>query len=97
MTAQTSSDLTDRAWVTRCALSRICGVCARPLGRPIAFVGSLDEVEHHAFHLPPLHLDCARDLAGEAQQIVTTAAFEFVRSAKEDLDRRPSFQPSSLL
>lgn len=35
-----STDLLDKAWVTRCALSRICGVCAEPLGRPIAFVGT---------------------------------------------------------
>ena len=33
----------DRAWVTQCALSRICGVCERPLGRPIAFVGTVEE------------------------------------------------------
>ena len=29
-----------RAWVTQCALSRICGVCEGALGRPIAFVGT---------------------------------------------------------
>jgi hypothetical protein len=29
--------------------------------------------------------------------IVTTAGFEFVRPGREDLDRRPSFQPNSLL
>jgi hypothetical protein len=36
-------------------------------------------------------------LVGEATQVVTTAGFEFVRPAKEDLDRRPTFQPNSLL
>ena len=29
--------------------------------------------------------------------LVTTAAFEFVRPGREDLDRRPTFQPNSLL
>ena len=38
-------------WVTQCALSRICGACARPLGRPIAFVGTAEEVGRNAFHL----------------------------------------------
>jgi hypothetical protein len=92
-----STDLLDRSWVTRCALSRICGVCAEPLGRPIAFVGTAAEVGRNAFHLPPLHLGCAQALAGEATQVVTTAGFEFVRPAKEDVDKRPTFQPNSLL
>jgi hypothetical protein len=92
-----STDLIDRSWVTRCALSRICGVCAEPLGRPIAFVGSAEEVGRNAFHLPPLHLDCAQVLVGETTHVVTTAGFEFVRPAKEDLDKRPTFQPNSLL
>lgn len=87
----------DRAWVTQCALSRICGVCERPLGRPIAFVGTPDEVGRNAFHLPPLHLECAGALMGEGAELVTTAGFEFVRPAKEDADRRPTFQPNSLL
>jgi hypothetical protein len=29
--------------------------------------------------------------------LVTTAAFEFVRPATEDLDRRPTFQPHAIL
>jgi hypothetical protein len=87
----------DRKWVTQCALSRICGVCARPLGRPIAFAGTAEEVARNAFHLPPLHVECAGSLLGELTQLVTTAGFEFVRPAKEDLDRRPTFQPNSLL
>ena len=88
----------DRAWVTQCALSRICGVCERPLGRPIAFVGTPEEVGRNAFHLPPLHVGCADSLrGGAATEIVTTAGFEFVRPAKEDADRRPTFQPNSLL
>jgi len=92
-----STELLDRSWVTRCALSRICGVCGDPLGRPIAFVGSAEEVGRNAFHLPPLHLECAQELVGETTQVVTTAGFEFVRPAKEDVDKRPTFQPNSLL
>jgi hypothetical protein len=83
--------------VTQCALSRICGVCARPLGRPIAFVGTPEEVGRNAFHFPPLHLECARGLVDGSTRIVTTAGFEFVRPAREDADRRPTFQPNSLL
>jgi hypothetical protein len=92
----------DRAWVTQCALSRICGVCARPLGRPIAFVGTAEEIGRNAFHYPPLHVDCAPSLiAGsplkESTELITTAGFEFVRPAKQDVDRRPTFQPNSIL
>lgn len=87
----------DRRWVTQCALSRICGVCERPLGRPIAFVGTAEEVGRNAFHLPPLHLECTPSLLGDAMQVVTTAGFEFVRPTSYDEDRRPTFQPNSLL
>ena len=88
--------------VTQCALSRICGVCAESLGRPIVFVGTPEEVARNAFHAPPLHRDCADDLlrlpaADPSWQVVETAGFEFVRAAREDLDRRPTFQPNSLL
>ena len=88
----------DRAWVTQCALSRICGVCERPLGRPIAFVGTAEEIGRNAFHYPPLHVECAGALLGDGStELVTTAGFEFVRPAKEDVDRRPTFQPNSIL
>ena len=85
--------------VTQCALSRICGSCGRPLGRPIAFVGTELEVGRNAFHFPPLHVDCAQALVAQVpdRRVVTTAAFEFVRPGREDLDRRPTFQPNSLL
>ena len=88
--------------VTQCALSRICGVCAESLGRPVVFVGTADVVGRNAFHAPPLHDSCAADLlrwrgADPAWQVVTTAGFEFVRPAREDVDRRPTFQPNSLL
>jgi hypothetical protein len=94
-------DLHDRRWVIRCALSRICGDCGTSLGRPVVFLGTPDEVARNAFHLPPLHLACAEDLrrrpgADPAWQLVTTAAFEFVRPAREDLDREPRFEPSVL-
>ena len=51
----------------------------------------------NAFHLPPMHVACAHLLVDESTQVVTTAGFEFVRPAKEDLDRRPRFEPNSLL
>lgn len=88
-----------RARVTQCALSRICGSCGRPLGRPVAFVGTPVEVGRNAFHAPPLHVGCAEQLlrARPDWQLVTTAGFEFVRANREDLDRRPRFEPNSLL
>jgi hypothetical protein len=94
--------LGDVRWVTQCALSRICGGCAMSLGRPVAFVGTPEEAARNAFHLPPLHVGCAEDLralptAEPTWQITLTAGFEFVRPAKEDLDRRPTFRPNSLL
>ena len=87
----------DRAWVTRCALSRICGSCGRSLGRPIAFVGTPEEVARNAFHAPPLHLDCAHGLLRDGRQLVTTAGFEFVRPGRDEPETRPTFQPNSLL
>ena len=99
--------------VTQCALSRVCGVCGATLGRPIAFLGSQADVDRNAFHFPPAHLECAHALVaayadveeavlGQTEpvdewQVVTTAGFEFVRADREDLDRRPTFQPNSLL
>jgi hypothetical protein len=92
----------ERAWVTRCALSRICGVCGESLGRPIAFVGTQEEVDRNAFHAPPMHTACAEELTREEGtdrdvRLVLTSGFEFVRPAREDLDRDPTFQPNSLL
>ena len=92
----------DRAWVTQCALARICGGCAMSLGRPVAFLGTPEEVGRNAFHLPPMHLSCAEVLRHAAQadprwQLVTTSGFEFVRPARDDLDRQPRFEPNSLL
>ncbi len=90
------------ARVTQCALSRICGVCAQSLGRPVVFLGTADEVGRNAFHAPPLHERCATSLpswagADPGWHSVRTAGFEFVRPVREDVDRRPTFQPNSLL
>jgi hypothetical protein len=95
------SDL-DGKRVTQCALSRICGVCGQSLGRPVAFVGTPLEVGRNAFHTPPLHVSCADELrvmdgADPHWELVTTAGFEFVRPSREDEDRRPTFQPNSIL
>lgn len=92
----------DRSWVTQCALSRVCGGCAMSLGRPVVFLGTPDELARNAFHLPPMHLDCARELlaspgADPEWELVTTAGFEFVRPAREDLDQQPRFEPNSLV
>lgn len=110
--AAPSPRVLDKRRVTQCALSRVCGVCGSGLGRPIAFLGSPLEADRNAFHFPPAHLDCADALltayAGVSEPVlgqeqagpwvlVTTASFEFVRANREDLDRRPSFQPSAIL
>jgi hypothetical protein len=96
----------DRRWVVQCALSRVCGGCAMSLGRPVAFLGTPDEVARNAFHLPPMHLACAEELrrswgrtpdADSDRQLVTTSGFEFVRPAREDLDQEPRFEPNSLI
>ena len=86
-----------KAWVTQCALSRICGKCGESLGRPIAFVGTLEEQGRNAFHLPPMHVACAQSVQEDEQVLVSTSGFEFVRPNREDTDRRPTFQPNSLL
>jgi len=103
----------DKRRVTQCALSRICGVCGAGLGRPLAFVGSCDELDRMAFHFPASHVACAeallraydgvrtpllgQDPAPAEWVLVTTASFEFVRAGKDDVDRRPVFQPNGLL
>ena len=103
----------DKRRVTQCALSRTCGVCGAGLGRPLAFVGSQLELDRMAFHFPASHVECARALLTSYADVpepvlgvdavpadwvlVTTASFEFVRANREDLDRRPTFQPNGLL
>lgn len=89
--------LTRRA-VTQCALSRVCGACGRPLGRPIAFVGTPTEVIRNEFHLPPLHDHCAPQVeALIGGRTVRTSGFEFVRPAADDPDPEVRFVPNSLL
>lgn len=99
--------------VPQCALSRVCGICGAGLGRPIAFLGSHDEAARNAFHFPPAHLGCAEALLTaydglpvavlgqpeplDSWALVTTAGFEYVRPGREQVDRRPTFQPNSLL
>lgn len=102
MSLEQADRLDDVRWVTQCALSRVCGGCAMSLGRPVAFVGTPGEVARNAFHLPPMHVGCAEDLratptADPTWQITLTAGFEFVRPNPDDLDRRPRFEPNSLL
>jgi hypothetical protein len=108
-----SARVLDGRRVTQCALSRVCGVCGASLGRPIAFLGSQEEAARNAFHFPPAHLDCAERLLVEVEHVlvgvlgqaeppggwalVTTGGFEFVRPGRDDLDRRPVFEPNSLL
>jgi hypothetical protein len=103
----------DHRRVTQCALSRVCGVCGSPLGRPIAFVGSPAEADRNAFHFPPCHLECAQALLDavapmgvpvlgqpetvDAWVLTTTAAFEYVRPSLEDADRRPTFEPYEVI
>lgn len=99
--------------VTQCALSRVCGICGAGLGRPLVLIGSERDRDRNAFHFPPVHLGCAETLlaayAGVEEPVlgqdsaprdwvlVTTSGFDYVRGAREDLDRRPTFQPNSLL
>jgi hypothetical protein len=103
----------DKAKVIQCALSRICGVCAESLGRPIAFLGSTEEAARNEFHFPPAHLSCAelaletwaREWGASLGQsgdtdswtLVTTSGFEFIRMDKDAVDRRPVFSPNSVL
>ena len=91
-----------RKRVTQCALSRVCGWCGTSLGRPIAFVGTPDEVARNLFHAPPLHVACgaallAADGAVETWQQIATSGFEYVRPVREDADPHPRFVPNSLL
>ncbi len=103
----------DKRKVTQCALSRICGVCAGSLSRPVAFLGTLDEAARNEFHFPPSHVSCAEaavaawgpassaalghPAAPEAWVLVTTSGFEFIRPTHEWADRRPLFSPNSVI
>ena len=92
----------NRERVTQCALSRVCGSCGRPLGRPVAFVGTPQEVGRNAFYAPPLHLECATALlalpgADATWKVLTTSGFEFVRPGRDEVEEHPTFQPNSVV
>ncbi len=90
----------DRRTVVRCALARVCGHCLQSLGRPIVFLGTLEEDARNEFHLPPLHASCARELVerdGDPGALVRTGGFEFVRPGGDDPDPEPRFVPNSRL
>lgn len=89
-----------RRLVVRCALSRVCGACGKPLGRPIVFVGTQEELARNAFHLPPLHDACADKVRSELDgswEVVRTAGFDFIRPQRDDRDPEPRYQPNSIL
>ncbi|MGN6161737.1 MAG: hypothetical protein ACTHOG_08555 [Marmoricola sp.] len=89
-----------RRKVVQCALSRVCGACGRPLGRPIVFLGTPEESAREEFHLPPLHADCVARVSAVAPpdwEVVRTAGFEFVRPTRDDRDQAPRFVPNSRL
>lgn len=89
-----------RRMVVRCALARVCGACGKPLGRPIAFLGTAEETARNAFHLPPLHAECVdavRTGVDGSWQLVRTAGFDFVRPQRGDRDPEPRYVPNSLV
>ena len=108
-----SLSLLNKKRVTQCALSRICGICGDSLGRPVAFLGPRDELHRLAFHFPPVHLECGEAVLGsvrgaksgvlgqrapvERWVLVTTGGFEHERAQAQDLDRRPTFRPNSVI
>ncbi|MDX6360929.1 MAG: hypothetical protein QOH37_3983 [Nocardioidaceae bacterium] len=101
--------LLNKARVTQCALSRVCGVCGGGLERPVAFVGTVVERGRHGFHFPPVHAGCAASLVALVRQhgvplpgqeavsdelvVVTGPGFEFVRPTAAHPDPRPVFAP----
>ena len=44
-----------------------------------------------------MHVSCAQAARADEQVLVSTSGFEFVRPNREDTDRRPTFQPNSLI
>jgi hypothetical protein len=103
----------DKAKVTQCALSRICGVCGESLDRPVAFLGTEEEDGRNEFHFPPTHVACAEHALStwsgdwpaalgqsrhpSAWTLVTTSGFEFIRMGRDAVDKRPVFSPNSVL
>ncbi|MFY0406622.1 hypothetical protein [Solicola sp. PLA-1-18] len=97
---------------TRCALSRICGLCGDSLEWPIAFVGTDEEVESNSYVFPPLHTACAeqalatfpalgdgylgRPVAPARWALVHTGGFDLERPANRTGDQRLLFHPHSV-
>lgn len=95
----------------QCALSRICGICAQPLTRPVTFIGSGEEHTAGLYSFAPLHLECAEaalDLfapiggshLGRAEPpmtwvLQTTGGFDLVRPTRRG--EPVLFRPNSVL
>ncbi len=108
-----SVTLLNKKRVTQCALSRICGACGDALDLPVAFVGPHQELHRMAFHFPPVHVGCGeavlaslhgvdtavlgQDEPVERWVLVTTGGFEHERAQAQDIDRRPTFRPNSVI
>lgn len=97
--------------VVQCALSRICGLCRRPLSYGVTFLGSPEEAEANLFHFPPLHRACAEAaldlyprlgvpvlgqlLVLHEWAMVVTGGFELVRPQSREGDMRMAFRVNS--
>lgn len=103
-------DVIIKARAIRCALSRVCGVCGLPLGRPVAFVGSDQEAAAVEFAFPPCHAACAEEVLSELGPrgavlgrsqapdewvLLTTAGFDLVRPTRRG--GPVSFRPNSVI
>lgn len=73
-----------RARVVQCALSRVCGVCAQTLDRPLHLLGTAAEADDNAFRLPPVHAACVDDLLA----VLTAAGDGAVLGHEAGPDRR---------
>lgn len=98
--------------VVQCALSRVCGLCGRPLSWGVTFLGSVEEAELNTFHFPPLHQECAdvaltvypalrEPVLGQTTVLpewvrVVTGGFELVRPASRAGDMRMVFRMNSV-
>ena len=105
-----SHDRIVKARALQCALSRVCGICGEPLGRPLVFLGSSEEADALSFSFPPCHAACAdeavRDMGRlgdhlgrsgkpDTWEIVTTAGFDLVRPQRRG--QPVSYHPNSVL
>ncbi|WP_229051628.1 hypothetical protein [Aeromicrobium sp. Leaf350] len=103
-------DTVVKARAIRCALSRICGICAEVLTRPVAFLGSAEEADAVEFLFPPCHVACAEEavrehaprgaVLGHAEApgewvVLTTGGFDLVRPTKRG--GAVSFRPNSVI